>query len=132
MIEIGEYIRFGYNQFQGHIRKVIDRNIDNQIILDDDYDGGNYLNKYEEEHDIRNHSKNIIDLIEVGDFVNGEKVVDIFEVYKDEALASKRVLTEYREAQYPGLDLRYYLYEEDIKSVLTHEQYRRDCYRLEE
>lgn len=79
------------------------------------------------------HSKNIIDLIEVGDIVNGEKVIGIFEIYNNEELIiGKRILTEYRKAQYTGLNNNYYLYETDIKTILTHEQYESNCYRIGE
>ena len=124
MIEVGEYARMK----SGEILKITGTcyEIDDYKIYKTDR---NYTIV---EDEIKSHSKNIVDLIEVGDFVNGERVVDIFDVYLNEELASKRVLTEYRKAQYTGLDLQYYLYEEDIKSVLTHEQYEQNCYRLED
>ena len=121
MIEVGEYIRFGYNQYQGHIRKVIGRNIDNQIILDEDYDGDNYLNKYEEEHDIRKHSKNIIDVIEIGDIVNGEKVRE------------KLTVLNIKGEKFPMIRLSGDIIKNDeIRKIITHELDRRDCYRVEE
>ena len=128
MIETGEYARMK----SGEILKITGTcyEIDDYKIYKTDR---NYTIV---EDEIKSHSKNIADVIEAGDFVNGEKVVAIFEVYPEvypgEVLVSKRVLTEYRTAQYTGLDLQYYLYEEDIKSVLTHEQYEQNCYRLEE
>ena len=129
MIEMGEYIRTK----KGEIMKVTSipvKQEDDDIVTYQTDKGWAEL-----ESDIVKHSKNIVDLIEIEDYVNGEKVVDIFDIYlneENEELASKRVLTKYRKAQYTGLDLQYYLYEEDIKSVLTHEQYERNCYRLEE
>ena len=129
MIEMGEYIRTK----KGEIMKVTSipvKQEDDDIVTYQTDKGWAEL-----ESDIVKHSKNIVDLIEIEDYVNGEKVVDIFDIYlneENEELASKRVLTKYRKAQYTGLDLQYYLYEEDIKSVLTHEQYEQNCYRLEE
>ena len=62
------------------------------------------------------HSSNIIDLIEVGDFVNGKKVEKINE-YKD----GKSIIA-----------LIGIIDEKDIKSILTKEQFANAEYRLEE
>lgn len=68
------------------------------------------------------HSFNIIDLIEVGDFVNENEVIDkylfngeipVLETTGDETNAKC-------------------MCEGDIKTILTHEQYERNCYRLED
>lgn len=68
--------------------------------------------------DIVNHSFNIIDLIEVGDIVNRQIVVYI----EGEGLVVERA-----EYIFP-----YILIEEmEIKEILTHEQYERNFYRLE-
>ena len=67
-----------------------------------------------EETDIKNHNKNIIDLIEVGDYVNGYYVglidVDNF----DEEATNKKYLLCGGTA----------IFEEDIKSIVTKEQYK--------
>ena len=60
MIEVGEYVR---NTF-GDIYKVENLNGDPMFLTDKFYNR------------IAKHSKNIIDLIEEGDYVNGEKVVN--------------------------------------------------------
>ena len=74
--------------------------------------------------DIVNHSKNKIDLVEKGDYVNGELVIDIDRYYdEDGKYCGCRVLTQYRISQFSGLDKRYYLYETDIKSIVTKEQF---------
>lgn len=70
------------------------------------------------------HGLNIIDLIEKGDYVNGELVTSIIELFdKNENVIGKKLTTQYRTAQYTGLDNRYYIYEQDIKSIVTKEQY---------
>ena len=75
-----------------------------------------------EKENIVKHSFNIIDLIEVGDFVNENEVIDkylfngeipVLETTGDETNAKC-------------------MCEGDIKTILTHEQYERNCYRLEE
>lgn len=60
------------------------------------------------------HSKNIIDLIECGDYVNGHKVVNEIWGEDDNEL--------YFEIE-GGFNKAKYIGEKDIKSVLTKEQY---------
>lgn len=82
-IEVGEYIRTK----QGDISKV--KYVDEEnIFLEDDvwskndlYDKTNVL--YFEDEEIVNHSKNIIDLIEVGDIVQVEEIEHVREVIED-------------------------------------------------
>ena len=94
-------------------------------VINDNY----YISEYIEcekgivdKENIVNHSKNIIDLIEVGDFVNENEVIDkylfngempVLETTGDETNAKC-------------------MCEGDIKTILTHEQYERNCYRLED
>jgi hypothetical protein len=70
--------------------------------------------------DIVKHSFNIIDLIEVGDFVNENEVIDkylfngempVLETTGDETNAKC-------------------MCESDIRTILTHEQYERNCYKI--
>ena len=65
--------------------------------------------------DIINASYNIIDLIEVGDYVNGEKVVDKF---------------NYLLAFGDGQDENWYIRDEEIKSIVTKEQFESISYKL--
>lgn len=58
------------------------------------------------------HSKNIIDLIEVGDYVNGEKVDSI-----------NGILYAIRTGALEDIE---------IKTILTHEQYEQNCYKVGE
>ena len=62
------------------------------------------------------HSKNIIDLIEVGDYVNGKYVKEINQ-YKD----GKSIIA-----------LIGIIDEKNIKTILTHEQYNANCYKIEQ
>lgn len=64
------------------------------------------------------HSKNIIDLIEVGDFVNRKEVIEVRQQNGKVYLMTSYVPQEYIKT--------------DIKSILTHEQYEQNEYRLEE
>lgn len=72
-------------------------------------------------NEIVKHSKNIIDLIEVGDYVNGRKIERINDYGNH-----KRLYFNLDDDEWDAI------YNEDIKSILTKEQYSQNCYRLEE
>lgn len=75
------------------------------------------------------HSKQLIDLIEVGDIVNKELVIGIIDITNDkEEIIGKKLITQYRSAQFTGLDIKHYIYVNDIKTILTKEQYMANCY----
>lgn len=59
---------------------------------------------------IAKHSKQLIDLIEEGDYVNGELITDKWDT---------RVSS-----------IRSNFSEEDIKTILTHQQYMANCYKV--
>ena len=109
VIEAEEYVRTE----NGKIDKVVSNNY--------------YMEKYiEAEKDfifcdsIVKHSKQIIDLIEVGDIVNGMEVLDIHK---------PRDLWEPIEIK---VDSRYtnFILAEDIKTILTKESYMANCYKI--
>ena len=66
-------------------------------------------------------SPNIIDLIEVGDYVNGYLVTT-----GNQGVGSIYI------AEIDGLGLKKKLYEKDIKSIVTHEQFSQMKYRIGE
>lgn len=68
----------------------------------------------------KNNSKNIIDLIEIGDYINGERVTHIGKT----KTGRTQIITE------DSTD--FFLKYEDIKTILTHEQYEQNCYKLKE
>lgn len=77
------------------------------------------------------HSKNIIDLIECGDYVNGELVTGIYDIVNNNYESiGKKITTKYRTAQFTGLDINYCIYAEDIKTILTHEQFEQNSYKV--
>ncbi len=81
--------------------------------------------------DIVKHSKQLIDLIEVGDIVNKELVIGIIDITNDkEERVDRKLITQYRSAQFTGLDIRYYIYDDDIKTILTKESYMANCYKV--
>lgn len=103
MLEVGEYVR----TVDGKIIKV---DWVGQAIATDKQ------NTTITKQDILKHSKNIIDLIEVGDYVNGQEVKRIGD-YED----FKRIdFEEYED----------YIYEDDIKSIVTKEQFANIEYKV--
>lgn len=131
MIEVGEYVRTR----DGQIVKLEN----NEEFYEDSVDVGigiipavdgiwidkEYLDYIEKEKIVK-HSKNIIDLIEEGDYVNGREVkhIAMFEGFPD----------------YPKLifvDEKHLVAGEtaenkDIKTILTKEQYEQNCYKVKE
>lgn len=105
-IEVGEYIR----TTDGEIEKVV-------LIYDNRYmnEDGNMTHF----DDIKAHSKNIIDLIEVGDYVNGYKV--------DSIENGKLIIGDTTQVVEQILDDN-----EDIKTILTHEQFEQNSYKVVE
>ena len=109
MIEVGEYVRTK----NGKIDKVINNNC--------------YMPQYIEceksllyKEDIVNHSKNLIDLIEEGDFVNGYPV--------------RRIANFNNELCNFDLNTMEWIPLKDIDvyySILTKEQYQLNCYTVE-
>lgn len=85
-------------------------------VINDNY----YISEYIEcekgivdKERIINHSKNIIDLIELGDFINGNKVYKVTNtcIYCiGKAVQNKLTV--------------------NIQTILTHEQYERNCYKI--
>lgn len=74
---------------------------------------GKYHEGIVEETDIAKHSKNIIDLIQEGDYVNGEKVISV----------------DWGSIGFKGFD---FINPEDIKSIVTKEQFSSVEYLFEE
>lgn len=125
-LEIGMYCKTK----DGIITKVDDID-DETIYFDKDIyrfygDGIDFLEKNNLERIIK-ASFNIIDLIEVGDYVNGSKVIKIENVENYPDLSSVKIEKS---------DFRYGVYEtvfeKDIKTVVTKEQFESVSYRIGE
>lgn len=114
MIEVNEYVR---TKNKG-IRK-IDR-IDNNKTINkylyftgkEDFEGKEY--GIIKTTDIVNHSKQLIDLIEVGDYVNGKYVKEIKGYGNGKSILALIGIIE----------------EQDIKTILTKESYMANCYKV--
>ena len=99
-IEVNEYVRFN----NGEIGKVIDIKENPSRIVYSEYGEIGLIS------DIVKHSKQLIDLIQVGDYVNGELITDKW----DTRISS----------------IRSNFSEEDIKTILTKESYMANCYKV--
>lgn len=122
MIEVEEYVRINNDNriICIGIGKVI------KIVQETIYvDMRNSLPISFEISKIVKHSKNIIDLIEVGDYVNGYKVLDIMEDLNTGKLQLEMP------SSYPKAG-SCTLYENEIKSIVTKEQFKSIEYKVEE
>lgn len=113
MVEIGEYgrtnlgtiIKFAWLECE---RGIID---DSKVILVDKMHTSTKPYYYFKKHEIIvKHSKQLIDLIECGDYVNGELITDKW----DTRISS----------------IKSNFSEEDIKTILTKESYMANCYKV--
>lgn len=102
MIEVNEYVRTK----DGGIGKVI-KTLSNRVFLDNL--GYAVLIK-----DIVKHSKQLIDLIEVGDYVNGKYVAKIGQEKSGKYIISLIGIVD----------------NQDIKTILTRESYMANCYKV--
>ena len=120
-IEVGDYVRIN-NDFRlialgiGKVIRInqytiyVKMNLDLPISL--------------KTENITKHSKNIIDLIEIGDIVNNHYVKA---VCLDGAVKYIKLDNAYSpENHFTGVRT----YEDDIETILTHEQYERNCYKV--
>lgn len=131
-LEVGEIIRTK----DGIIAKITD--IVKEYCIDCDEDVFDLYNgpmmeipwEYIQEY-IKKHSKNLIDLIEVGDIIelDGEK----YQVIYDESYNKLGILIpdkNYLAVRHTALE---YIFQQDKKvTILTHEQYMQNCYKVEE
>lgn len=132
-IKVGEYVRYK----SGVLRKVsrIIPIYENDKLLKDKYyiefDGKGDIGTYRSEQVkefITKHSPNIKKLIEYGDYINGEKVVNVSGYDKDGNDKDELGIIDVDD------DYAYGVFLEDItiKSIVTHEQFAQMEYKVEE
>lgn len=83
------------------------------------YYGKGEYGRFAEERIVK-HSKNIIDLIEVGDYVNGVKVINILDKNEKDFPTCIKCINQHC------------FYEEEIQDIVTKEQYKQIEYIVEE
>lgn len=117
-IDVGEYVRTNKGNigqvigiFNGHCQAKYHIQFQGKVKV---------KRQYLSTHTIIKHSKQLIDLIEEGDIVNGMEVLDIYK---------PRDLWEPIEIR---VDSRYtnFILAEDIKIILTKESYMANCYKV--
>ena len=119
MIEVGEYVRIN-NDF-----RIIALGIGKIIKINQDtiYVKMNFELPFAFKlENIAKHSKNLIDLVEDGDYVNGYKIIAIN--YKENYITIQNI-NEFGEN---GIKV---LQEDEIKTILTKEQMEANCYTVE-
>ena len=123
MIAVGEYVRTNKGiskiiKFIGFENYEVDKN--GTMHSDDSF------KEFIKKQHILKHSKNIIDLIEVGDYVNGKEIIII-----DNGIGGldKSVVYGYK---YGENEFLWNIYEEEIKSIVTKEQFKSIEYKLED
>lgn len=72
---------------------------------------------------VENFSENIIDLIEVGDIVNGYRILNIVDLNNSDKKVFTICKSDFK-------DICKVWSKEDIKTILTHEQYNSNCYKV--
>ena len=113
-MKVGEYARLNNTLYNTVVILKIMEVYDNTILTEND--GSIYQGEYGKD-EIINHSYNIIDLIEVGDYVNGLKVIDILE--------NDIYISDYYAESYIGV-----VKVKDIKSIVTKEQFESMKYKV--
>lgn len=122
-LKAGMYVRLDRNQ---GIRKLIDYDL-GYFELDTfiaDEVGNDIFHINEKSEDILKASFNIIDLLEVGDYVNG---------YKVSLIGEDCVQGEFVQCDYPvnnGSTNHYRFYERSIYFIVTKEQFMNVAYRV--
>lgn len=79
---------------------------------------------------VENFSDNIIDLVEVGDIVNGHLVTNIIDYQAEKNI--KMLETEYIPVTYEKMETgkRNYIYATEAETILTKEQMEANCYKV--
>ena len=116
-LEVGQFARLK----SGYICKIININYFREPSMKYGVEA-NYLNDimFIGDDDVVKASYNIIDILEVGDYVNGNPVC----IIKEDEHNRKWIYTD--------SNYKYGYLEEDIKSILTHEQMEQMAYKVED
>lgn len=118
-LEVGMYVRTkNYNHIPSYINKII-KTTDDYVKLENQKD----THYSWEKEDILKARYNPIDLIEVGDYVNGQIVVEI--IPENRKVEPSTMI-------YTGTNYYVGLYNEDIETVVTREQFESMSYKVGE
>ena len=115
-LEVGMYVRLENDVEDIVIINKIANVFETTILTEND--GSNYQGEYTKENVVK-ASYNIIDILEVGDYVNGRKIVDIFY----DAIDNVMNICVLGSIVYDN---------NEVKSVITHEQMEQMAYKVGE
>ena len=121
-IKVGEYVRT-INKGIKRIDMIDEHKTVNKYLycIGEDFEGKEY--SYIKTTEIIKHSFNLIDVIEVGDFVNGYRVENVI----NEGLCPSGKCVDIDSSKDSS---ECTLWEEDIKTILTKESYMANCYKV--
>ena len=121
MIEVNDYVRINMDNRNcigiGRVSRIVNETI--YVNMNNKY---NLPASFQIDKIVK-HSKQLIDLIEVGDIVNGYRVINVIneELYPSGKCVDIDSSKDSSECT---------LWEEDIKTILTKEQYMANCYKV--
>lgn len=130
-LEVGMYVRFKDKRGIEYIRKIVEIPKDNRyasLYLDKD---ANYSKGLSLKNVIK-ASYNIIDILEVGDYVNGYKVEEVNNNLNEHKGTCNSLDTYLWIVNDLGEFEEIVIFENDIKSVITHEQIEQISYKIKE
>ena len=125
-LEVGQFVRFKDKRGIEYIRKIVEIPEDNRyasLYLDKE---ANYSHGLSPKNVIKG-SFNIVNLIKAGDYINNSKVIKIENVENYPDLSSVKIeKSDFRYGVYETI------FEKDIKSVVTKEQFKQMAYKVGE
>ena len=119
-IKLGMYVRTRYG-------KIFDCYVSEQMGKPIYYPKSSKTNGYIDYEEVYNSSKDILDLIEEDDYVNGNRVVHVIpaDVCGDEELTDREIYAIRKDGYIK------HVHREDIKTILTKEQYNASCVTID-
>lgn len=141
-IKVGEYVRTK-NGLIGKVNKIelkgSETRFAGEYLTDTiiQFNDGKVYERRVKDNYIVKHSKNIIDLIELGDIIEVVTEEDFEEEYTDKLEVAAVGITDCKGNKLNEIGICgdhgiEYVALKDIRIILTHEQYERNCYRLED
>jgi hypothetical protein len=121
-IKVNEYVRLARNQGINKIIDIYDKKYELETDIANEW--GEFtciLEEYQLKDEIINHSKHLIDLIEIGDIVE-----DKYNKYEVAFVKDDKIYCN----DYNFDDSLITLREQDIKTILTKEQYEANCFKV--
>ena len=112
-MNIGDYVRLNNDVYFVEVINRIAEIYEDKGTLLTENDGSEYQGEYSMESVIKS-SPNIIDLIEIGDYVNGERVINIIKKHGYLEVSDEEIIIN----------------KKDIKSIVTKEQFSQMEYKL--